>query len=138
MRLAARAALALDAGIARSEVDLVRRTVRIAFTPGGTSLRRFAECLASLGYEPLLDAERLPAAMPPLRRALYLKIGVAGFAFGNMMLFSIPRYANGAPLEPQFQRLFDVLNLAVRAAGAAVQRLGLLPIRPGGRSARAP
>ena len=23
------------------------------------------------------------------------------------MLFSIPRYANGAPLEPQFQRLFD-------------------------------
>ncbi len=27
------------------------------------------------------------------------------------MLFSIPRYVNGGPLEPQFQRLFDVLNL---------------------------
>ncbi len=29
------------------------------------------------------------------------------------MLFSIPRYANGAPLDPVFQRLFDVLNLAL-------------------------
>ena len=27
------------------------------------------------------------------------------------MLFSIPRYANGAPLDPGFQRLFDGLNL---------------------------
>ncbi len=42
---------------------------------------------------------------------LYLRIGVAGFAFGNVMLFSIPRYANGAALEPAFQRLFDGLNV---------------------------
>ena len=49
--------------------------------------------------------------MPPSRRGLYLRIGVAGFAFGNVMLFSIPRYANGAPLEPEFQRLFDILNV---------------------------
>ena len=49
--------------------------------------------------------------MPPARRDLYLKLGLAGFAVGNMMLFSIPRYANGAPLEPAFQRLFDALNV---------------------------
>jgi hypothetical protein len=42
---------------------------------------------------------------PPGRRELYLRLGVAGFAFGNVMLFSIPRYANGGPLEPEFQRL---------------------------------
>ena len=29
------------------------------------------------------------------------------------MLFSIPRYANGAPLEDGFQRLFDALNVAL-------------------------
>ena len=101
----------LDAGVGRSEVDLVRRTVRIEFSPAGPHLRRVAERLAGLGYDPLLDPERLPAAMPPSRRALYLKIGVAGFAFGNVMLFSIPRYVNGGPLDPEFQRLFDVLNL---------------------------
>ena len=101
----------LDPGIGRSEVDLYRRTVRVEFNPGAITLRQLAERIATLGYEPQLDPERLPAAMPPSRRGLYLRIGVAGFAFGNVMLFSIPRYANGAPLEPEFQRLFDVLNL---------------------------
>src|SRR4051794_21078765 len=47
-----------DAGVARSEVDLVRRTVRIAFDPGATSPRAIAGTLASLGYEPAIDAER--------------------------------------------------------------------------------
>jgi Cu+-exporting ATPase len=100
-----------DEGIGRSEADLLRRTVRVAFRPERTTLRAVAERLASLGYEPVLDAERVAGHMPSHRRALYLKLGVAGFAFGNMMLFSIPRYANGVPLEPAFQRLFDSLNL---------------------------
>jgi Cu+-exporting ATPase len=100
-----------DEGIGRSEVDLMRRTVRVAFRPGTTTLRAVAERLASLGYEPVIDGERRAGRMPPARRDLYLKLGIAGFAVGNMMLFSIPRYANGAPLEPAFQRLFDVLNI---------------------------
>lgn len=98
-------------GIGRSEVDLLRRTVRVSFMPDRIGLRGVAECLASLGYEPVLDAERASDRLPPARRRLYLQIGLAGFAFGNMMLFSVPRYANGAPLEPAFQTLFDSLNL---------------------------
>jgi Cu+-exporting ATPase len=100
-----------DSGIARSEADLLRRTVRVEFRRDRTTLRAVAERLAAVGYEPVLDAERLPGRPSRARRELYLRIGVAGFAFGNVMLFSIPRYANGAPLEPQFQRLFDLLNV---------------------------
>jgi len=100
-----------DDGIGRSEADLVRRTVRVAFRPDRTTLRAVAERLASLGYEPVLDPERRAGRMPAARRDLYLKLGLAGFAVGNMMLFSIPRYANGAPLDPAFQRLFDGLNI---------------------------
>ncbi len=100
-----------DEGIGRSEADLLRRTVRVAFRRDRISLRAVAERLASLGYEPVVDAERAAGRMPAQRRTLLLKLGVAGFAFGNMMLFSIPRYANGAPLEPAFQRLFDTLNV---------------------------
>ena len=102
-----------DAGIARSEANLLQRTVRVEFRPAETSLRAVAERLAALGYEPVIDGERTPGAIPAGRRRLYLKLGVAGFAFGNVMLFSIPRYANGAPLDPGFQRLFDLLNLAL-------------------------
>lgn len=98
-------------GIVRSEANLMNRTVAVEFKPGDISLRAVAEQLAALGYEPVLDQE--PASgVPAVRRSLYLKIGVAGFAFGNVMLFSIPRYANGAPLDAQFQTLFGVLNLA--------------------------
>ncbi|MEZ5320252.1 MAG: heavy metal translocating P-type ATPase metal-binding domain-containing protein [Vicinamibacterales bacterium] len=101
-----------DAGILRSEANLVTRTVRIEFRAQVTSLRAIAERLAALGYEPVVEAEADAAPAPVTRRRLYLRLGVAGFAFGNVMLFSIPRYANGAPLDPGFQRLFDGLNLA--------------------------
>jgi P-type Cu+ transporter len=98
-------------GIGRSEVDLLQRTLRVHFSPAVISVRALAERIAALGYEPLLDAERPAAEIPQSRRDLYLKIGVAGFAFGNVMLFSIPQYANGGPLDPEFQRLFNTLNL---------------------------
>ena len=99
-----------DAGVGRSEADVLSRSVRVEFDPDRTSLRAIAELVASLGYEPVLDPEQTDS-VPAERRTLYMKLGVAGFAFGNVMLFSIPRYLNGAPLEPAFQRLFDVLNL---------------------------
>ena len=102
-----------DDGISRSEVDLLRRAVHVEFNPTSTSLRAIAEHLAAIGYEPSLSPEDAPRALPSSRRTLHLQIGVAGFAFGNIMLFSIPRYANGAPLDPTFQRMFDVLNVAL-------------------------
>lgn len=101
-----------DAGITRSEVNLQRRTVRVEFRSDATTARRIAEQLASLGYEPVTDGEKSAGTMPRARRRLYMQLGVAGFAFGNMMLFSIPRYVNGGPLGDGFQGLFDGLNVA--------------------------
>jgi Cu+-exporting ATPase len=102
-----------DDGITRSEVDLLRRTVRVEYRPGVTSLRRVAEQLSTLGYEPAICPEGPGPEASHDRRRLHLQIGVAGFAFGNIMLFSIPRYVNGAPLDPRFQHLFDALNVAL-------------------------
>jgi Cu+-exporting ATPase len=100
-------------GIVRADADLLRRTVRVTFRSDQAPLSAIAESLAAVGYPPALEAERTPSRMPPARRLLYLKLGVAGFAFGNIMLFSLPRYLNGGPLEGGFQRLFDTLNLAL-------------------------
>jgi Cu+-exporting ATPase len=100
-----------EPGTTRAEVDLQRRSLRVEYRPGDTSPRRIAEQLAALGYEPLLSIEGTPAPARSARRRLYLQLGVAGFAFGNIMLFSIPRYANGAPLDREFQSLFGVLNV---------------------------
>ncbi|MEO8480863.1 MAG: heavy metal translocating P-type ATPase metal-binding domain-containing protein [Acidobacteriota bacterium] len=98
-------------GVERSEVDLLRRQLAVEFNEHQTSLRRIAERLSALGYPPVIDAEHAVGDVPTARRTLYLRIGLAGFAFGNVMLFSIPRYINGGPLEPTFQRLFSTLNL---------------------------
>lgn len=102
----------VEPGVRRVDASLLHRTVTVEFVPGQTTLRRIAEQLAALGYEPVIDAEPVTNRVPAVRRRLYLQLGVAGFAFGNMMLFSIPRYVNGGPLEPEFQRLFDTLNVA--------------------------
>jgi Cu+-exporting ATPase len=100
----------VEPGVARTEVDLVRKVVRVDFDPSTTSLRRVAEALASVGYEPSLDSTRAVAAVAARQRNLVLKIGVAGFAFGNVMLFSVPEYLAGQPLEPPFRQIFDALN----------------------------
>jgi Cu+-exporting ATPase len=102
----------LHPGVVAAEVDLLHQSLRVTFRPGETTLRAVAERLAMLGYEPTITIEHAVAAVPAARRRLYRQLGVAGFAFGNIMIFSIPRYAHGGPLEPGFQRLFDVLNLA--------------------------
>jgi Cu+-exporting ATPase len=102
----------LDAAIAASEVDLLRRSVRVEFDPARITLRRIAELLAAIGYEPAITAEDVRPA-PLAHRRLYLQLGVAGFAFGNIMLFSIPRYANGTELDGGFQTLFDTLNISL-------------------------
>jgi len=100
-------------GIVRADADLLRRTVKVTFRSDQAPLSAIAHSLAAVGYPPALEAERTTSGMPPARRLLYLKLGVAGFAFGNIMLFSLPRYLNGTPLDGGFQRLFDTLNLAL-------------------------
>ncbi len=102
----------VDDRIGRTEVDLLRRTVSVTFDPSRIRLSEVATALAGVGYEPLLTGET-PATSTPARRQLYTRIGLAGFAFGNIMLFSIPRYANGAPIEDGFQRLFDTFNIVL-------------------------
>lgn len=102
----------IHAGVVGAEVDLLRRTARVTYRPDETSLRAIAERLASLGHEPVIALEQAAEAATAARRRLYRQIGVAGFAFGNIMIFSVPRYANGGPLEDGFGRLFDLLNLA--------------------------
>jgi Cu+-exporting ATPase len=102
-----------DPGVLRTEVDLLRHTLRVDFLPAETTLRRIAERLSALGYEPVVTPEHEPSGVPGARRRLYLQLGVAGFAFGNIMTFSIPRYLNGGMLEPQFQQMFNVLNIAL-------------------------
>ena len=63
----------IDPGVSTAEVDLLRRRVRIDYDPSATSLRRIAERLAQVGYEPVVTPEDGRRAPSVLRR-LYLQI----------------------------------------------------------------
>ncbi|MDZ7694913.1 MAG: heavy metal translocating P-type ATPase metal-binding domain-containing protein [Balneolaceae bacterium] len=106
----------LDEGIAKSSVNFLKRELSLVFDHQQTSLRKIAELLYSIGYEPELRLDRIEKKQQtsPGRR-LWLKMGVAGFAFGNIMLFSFPDYLAGTStdLDGNFAFFFGFLNIAL-------------------------
>jgi len=83
----------IESGIQMSTVDFPRRELTVIFENEELSLRSLIELLSRIGYEPaiqLSSTDRQPVA--DHNRTLYAKISVAGFAFGNIMLFSFPDY----------------------------------------------
>ncbi|MEX1269918.1 MAG: heavy metal translocating P-type ATPase metal-binding domain-containing protein [Balneolaceae bacterium] len=106
----------LDSGIKNSRVNFLKRELSISYNRKETSLRSIAELLSSIGYEPELRLEKLDhkSGLFPNRR-LWLKLGVAGFAFGNIMLFSFPEYLSDSTLDSQgaYHIFFGILNIAL-------------------------
>lgn len=102
----------INPAILSSRVDFLRKEVFITYAEDKISLRQVVELLASLGYEPQISLADIHArAKKDSHRSLYLKIGLAGFAFGNIMLLSFPEYLSGGRLEPQFKTFFGYLNI---------------------------
>jgi P-type Cu+ transporter len=86
----------LHAGIIHSHVNFVRKEVSITFRESDISLRQVVELLHSIHYIPDIsyNKERKDDHQKANRRMI-MKIGVAGFAFGNIMLLSFPDYLPG-------------------------------------------
>jgi Cu+-exporting ATPase len=102
----------LKPGIGQSQVNFPRKEVAITFDPAQVKLSDVATLLASLGYEPELkfsDLEARPLSRLP--RRLWLQLGVAGFAFGNTMLFSIAGYLGlDAFTGPDFKKMVGIIS----------------------------
>jgi len=100
-------------GIGRSVVNFEKREVAITFEPEKLRLSELAQLLAAIGYEPDLKLDRMePATARSATRSLYLKLGVAGFAFGNIMLFSVCLYSGMDRFSaPLFKPLFGWVSL---------------------------
>jgi Cu+-exporting ATPase len=125
----------LHAGILSSRVDFMHKRVAIAYNPCHISLRELVELLTTLGYEPALHLKDLQGEAQGTRQStaaaqdahaqnvqfssspttsLYLKLGIAGFAFANTMIFSFPEYLSSVgELDEALRRLFGVLSIAL-------------------------
>ena len=63
-----------------------------------------------------------------ITRSLYYKIGVAGFCFGNSMLFSFPEYLGFDTSEEFLKTIFSYLNLLLGIPVSLVVVSPLLPV----------
>lgn len=87
-------------GVMFSRVNFVRKELTVALDPSKITLRQFAELLSSIGYEPdFLSTEQKSDTSKREVRRLYQRVGVAGFCFGNIMLFSFPDYLSVGGLD---------------------------------------
>jgi Cu+-exporting ATPase len=103
----------LREGILKSRVNFARKTIDIEFNPNQISLSAIASALAQVGYAPQINLESERNGKTPVDRRLILKLAIAGFCFGNIMLFSFPEYLGLDHAERSLMRLFSYLNLAL-------------------------
>ena len=83
----------LKPGIGQSQVNFLRKEAALSFDPSQVKLSEVVALLASLGYEPELKLSSLESKpRSRMARRLWVQLGLAGFAFGNIMLFSISSY----------------------------------------------
>ncbi|MBN2668505.1 MAG: heavy metal translocating P-type ATPase metal-binding domain-containing protein [Bacteroidales bacterium] len=90
----------LNQGVQSSRVNFVKKEVSITFRIDQVSLRELVELMASIHYTPEVSLQTIQNdTRESSDKQLLYKIGVAGFAFGNVMLYSLPEYFNGGALQ---------------------------------------
>lgn len=89
----------LNPGIKQSSVNFINKELTVSFLTREISLRHVVELLVSIHYVPDISLQSLEHKdVSRENKSLLYKIGVAGFVFGNVMLYSLPEYFNREPL----------------------------------------
>ena len=82
----------LKDGVISCQVNFPKRTAHITFKNEKISLKEVTELLVSIGYEPLISLEDANKNKKQKDKTLLYKFGIAGFAFGNIMIMALPEY----------------------------------------------
>lgn len=82
----------LNAHISHSQVDFPKKMLRVTYKQNPFCLKELVLLLATIGYEPYISLDDFEGKKKDTDRSLIYKLGVAGFAFGNVMFLSFPEY----------------------------------------------
>src|SRR5690606_6793041 len=82
----------LNPGISSSQVNFGKKNVRISFNSTRCTLKDVVLLVSSIGYEPYISLDDFKAGKDNINRSLIYKLGVAGFAFGNVMFLTFLEY----------------------------------------------
>jgi len=101
----------LDRGVISSRVDFAAKKATLVFDHRAISLRRIADLLTAIGYEPYISLHELGQVMPQASRQDTYRLGITGFCFANIMLISFPEYLGLDGTEPSLQTAFRTIDL---------------------------
>ncbi len=103
----------IHSGVISSRVDFLKKKVQVKFNHEKVILKELVNLLSTIGYEPKINLSDLDHKKKYTSDKRTIKrLAVAGFCFGNMMLFSIPEYFSEAKLLGEgFKGLFNYLNV---------------------------
>lgn len=82
----------LHKGVISVQVHFPKKTARITYKEEVLSLDELAELLYAIGYEPNINLADTDSSKQKGAKKLIYQLGVAGFAFGNIMLLALPEY----------------------------------------------
>lgn len=101
----------IESNIVVSKINFNKREIFIVFNHQKINLRKVAELLTSIGYEPLISLQNTSQINKKISRGKIYKIGVAGFCFSNIMMLSFPEYLSGKSfVEPELKTLFSYMS----------------------------
>lgn len=104
----------INSGILKSEVNFLKKEVALQYKSQEVTLKEVAELLDSIGYRPLIELREQDKSSFLRKKNLTFiyKLGIAGFAFGNIMLLSFPEYfSTGLYNDDEFGEFFGYINL---------------------------
>lgn len=98
----------LDSGIITSEVNFVKKEASVTFNISIISFQELATLLDKIGYPPKFSGGD-ESKQKSTSKKMFYKLGVAGFCFSNIMLFSFPEYLNFDSSFLEFRAFFSWL-----------------------------
>ena len=103
----------INKGIIKSQVNFIKKEVTVIYDFKITSLKKVTETLTLIGYEPHINLSDVKSnKIKKYDRTKIVKLGIAGFCFGNIMMLSFPEYFSLEKLEdPALKYWFNYLNL---------------------------
>ncbi|WP_027138700.1 heavy metal translocating P-type ATPase [Gaetbulibacter saemankumensis] len=103
----------LHQAVSASTVNFGKKTVRVTYNAELLNLKELVTLLSSIGYEPFISLDDYSVGKKQVNRSLIYKLGIAGFAFGNVMFLSFPEYFEvGEFWLEQFKPMFRWLMFA--------------------------
>jgi Cu+-exporting ATPase len=101
----------INKGIIKSEINFPKKQASILFNKESIQLKELASLLNHLGYPPLINLSQVSKKKIKTDPSLYIKLGVAGFCFANIMLLSFPDYLGFQGLQSSLGNFFGYLSL---------------------------